>query len=464
MSLGKLMRACAWGTLVLALVATTAFAQTPTGRVAGTVLDESGGALPGATVTLTNVGTNDVQTAVTSETGAFLFAQVPVGTYKVSVALESFKTAEFTNVVVNVGQEYSLTAKLAIGALTETVSVTAGTSVIQTTTPEVTSTVLQKQVLDIPLANRDITNLIKLQAGVPGVANRANTSINGGRPTWTNVTLDGINIQDNFIRTNSLDFLPNRPTSDNVAEFSITTSVSGADSAGGATSVRMVTPSGTNRFTGSIYEFNRDDALAANSFFNNSSNTPKPDFKRNQFGGRIGGPIQRDKLFFFFNYEGFRQEQGPAQNLVIPANQDFYDGVFRYVDLAGNVQAVNVLQLSGVSADPLVRTAILNRLAPPSAVNNFDAGNSTASRLLNTAGYRNTQTDLNDRNQYTFRADYNFSNAHKFEGVYSYFRETDDRTDLDVAVPRPLVFTDSNTKRMALAWRWAASTSHRSPS
>ena len=118
--------------------------------------------------------------------------------------------------------------------------------------------------------------------------------INGGRPTWTQVTLDGINIQDNFIRTNSLDFLPNRPTSDNVAEFSITTSVSGADAAGGATSVRMVTPSGTNRFAGSVFEFNRDSKFAANSFFNNAAtrSTPKPELSRHQFGGRVGGPIQ----------------------------------------------------------------------------------------------------------------------------------------------------------------------------
>ena len=172
------------------------------------------------------------------------------------------------------------------------------------------------------------------------------------------MTLDGINIQDNFIRTNSLDFLPNRPTSDNVAEFSITTSVAGADAAGGATAVRMVTPSGTNRFTGSVFEFNRDNKFAANPFFNNAAkpSVPKPELKRNQFGGRVGGPIRRDKLFFFFNYEGRRQTQQPASNLTIPANADFSDGVFRYVDLAGNVRSINVLQLAGLSVDPTVRS------------------------------------------------------------------------------------------------------------
>src|SRR5687768_5881295 len=381
----------AWRVLALALlVSASAAAQTTLGRVAGTVLDQSGGVLPGATITLTHTGTGQVMTTVSGDSGAFLFPQVPVGSYKVQVSLEGFKAAEFTDVAVAVAQEYSLTAKLSIGALTDVVTVVSGASLVSTTTPEVTSTVMQRQVLDIPLVNRDVTNLIKLQAGVAGVANRANTVINGGRPTWTQVTLDGINIQDNFIRTNSLDFLLNRPTSDNVAEFSITTSVAGADAAGGATAIRMVTPSGTNRFSGSVFEFNRDSTLAANTFFNNAAkpSVAKPELSRHQFGGRVAGPIKRDKLFFFFNYEGFRQETQIAQNLTIPANADFYNGVFRYTDLSGNVQSVNVMQLSGLSIDPKVRSDVLARIPAASNVNNFDVGNSTAARLLNSAGYR----------------------------------------------------------------------------
>ena len=119
--------------------------------------------------------------------------------------------------------------RLEIGALSETVEVLATSPQMQTTTPEVSRTVEQKQVLQLPLVNRDMANLIRMQAGVPGVVARVNTGINGGRATWTQVTQDGINIQDNFIRTNSLDFLPNRPTSDNVAEFTVTSSVAGAD-------------------------------------------------------------------------------------------------------------------------------------------------------------------------------------------------------------------------------------------
>jgi hypothetical protein len=444
--------------LVALMLPALAVAQTPLGRVAGTVLDDSGGVLPGATVTLTNTGTNETMTAVATEAGAFLFAQVPVGTYRATVALDGFKTAEFTDVVVAVGREYSLTARLGIGAMTETVTVVAGASLVQTTTPEVATTVQQQQVLDIPLLNRDLTNLIKLQSGVPGVASGANTAINGGRPTWTQVTLDGINIQDNFIRTNSLDFLPNRPTSDNVGEFSITSSVSGADNAGGATSVRMVTPSGTNRFTGSVYEFNRDSRFAANTFFNNASGVPKPELSRNQFGGRVGGPIRRDKLFFFYNYEGLRQEQQATPNLTIPANADFFNGVFRYVDQSGALRSVNVMQLSGLPIDPTLGARVFSAVPGPSNVNNFDAGDSAAGRVLNTAGFRSLQTINLDRDQHTGRIDYALNGAHRLEGVFGYVQEDNDRSDIDnFSRPKPLAFTDSNSKRLAVAWRWAKS-------
>ena len=258
------------GNLVVLCTAAAA-AQTTLGRVSGSVLDSSGGALPGATITLTNENTNQVQTTVAGENGAYVFPQLPVGSYKVEIALQGFKTATFTQVAVAVGQDYSLTARLELGAITEQIEVVAGSSLVSTTSPEVSATVMQRQVLDIPLVNRDVTNLIKLQPGVQPFMNRTNTSINGGRPTWTTVTLDGINIQDNFIRVNSLDFLPNRPTSDTIAEFSITTSVSGAETAGGASSVRMITPSGTNRFRAAC----SSSTATPNTLRTRSSTTPR---------------------------------------------------------------------------------------------------------------------------------------------------------------------------------------------
>ena len=447
---------CVIGILLLAAPAS---AQTVLGRVAGSVLDASGGVLPGATITLTNVATNQVSTAVSSETGTFRFPQVPAGTYKIVIELEGFKTATFNQVIVNVGTEYSLTAKLELGQLSETVEVVAGVSLVKTTTPEVSTTVQQREVLALPLSGRDVTGLIRMQAGVPGISQRGGgTAIDGGRPTWTQVTQDGINVQDNFIRTNSLDFLPNRPTSDNVAEFSMTTSVSGADSAGGATSVRMVTPSGTNSYRGSVFEANRNSELSANSFFNNKSGVEKPFLNRNQFGGRLGGPILKNKLFFFGYYEGFRQASMTAQNNTIPANADWATGVFRYAALDGTLRSINVLQQVGLKTDATIQSTILSKFPAPSSVNNYDTGDSRSDRVLNTAGYRFNQKDYNDRDYFGFRFDYELSQNSRFEVIFSRIKETDDRTDLDlITLPRPLIYTQSTAKRFVAAWRWLAS-------
>ncbi len=449
---------CALAIVSVLMLPASALAQGSSGRLAGTVRDESSAVVQGATVTVLNTQTNSTSTAVSSAVGAFAFPQLQPGSYTATAAFAGFKTTILTDVRVNVGQETSVTLKLELGAVSESVSVQAKSPDVRTTSPEVTQTIAQAQVLNLPLNGRDITALIRSQPGVAGISNRANTVINGGRPTWTQVTLDGINIQDNFIRTNGLDFLPNRPTSDNIAEFSITTAVSGADSAGGASSVRMITPSGSNTMRGSLFETNRSSALAANSFFNNSSGVEKPELSRHQFGGRLGGPIVKNKLFFFANYEGFRQTTQASQNVTIPASNDFYDGVFRYAATDGTVRSVNVMQLSGLPIDPRLKADFISKLPAASNVNNFDTGNSRAGTILNTAGYRFNQTDLNDRNQYGFRIDHTLNASHRFEAVYSYSKETDDRTDLDFVSPdRPLVYLDSASKRFVGAWRWFAS-------
>ena len=444
--------------LLVAAVVGTVGAQTTVGRITGTVLDSSGAVLPGATVTVTSDQTNQVQTAVSNETGGFLFTQVPVGTYKVDISLQGFKGATFTKVTVAVGQEYALTARLELGNVSENVTVEAGVSLVPTTSPEVATTVGQKQIESLPLNGRNPISLVQLQAGVASLG-RTVTAINGGRPTWTQVTQDGINIQDNFIRTNSLDFVPNRPTSDNVAEFSIVTTAQGVDNAGGASQVRMVTPSGTNAFNGNAYEYNRHSDFAANTFFNKRSNLPVSYLNRNQFGGSVGGPIKRDKLFFYTNYEAFRQKQQVAQNYTIPVRSDLLTGNFRYVSTtSGSVQQANVLQLAGLSIDPAVQSAILSQYPSPDKVNSYDSGDSRADRILNTARYRFQQDDFNDRNQWVTRADYAFNTNHRFEVIYSYIRETDDRTDIDaVSLPTPLAYTDSHAHRYVGSWRWMAS-------
>ena len=444
----------------VAALACAASAQTTLGRLSGTVLDSSGGVLPGATVTLTSEQTNQVQTAVSGETGAFLFPQVLVGTYKVDIGLQGFKGRTFTKVSIAVGQEYALTARLELGNVSENVIVEAGASLVPTTSPEVTTTVGQQQIVSLPLNGRNPISLVQLQAGVASLG-RTNTAINGGRPTWTQVTQDGVNIQDNFIRTNSVDFVPNRPTADNVGEFSIVTTAQGVDNAGGASQVRMITPSGTNAFKGNAYEYNRNSRFATNTFFNKRSNLPISYLNRDQFGGSLGGPVVRGKLFFYTNYEAFRQKQQSAQNYTIPARSDLLSGDFRYVSTVdGSVRQANVLQLSGQAIDPSVQRSILALYPSPDKVNSYDSGDSRADRILNTARYRFLQDDFNDRDQWVTRADYELNRNHRFEFTYSYIFEDDDRTDLDtVSLPAPLVFTEAHSHRFVGSWRWTGSSS-----
>jgi hypothetical protein len=474
-------------TLCAAAFSGQAFAQNTLGRITGSVRDQAGAVIPNVTVKVTNEGTKQqIQTTQTSDEGAFIVPQLSPGSYSVKVELAGFKSVSITEVKVDPGQDYSLVVTMEVGQTSEVVTVAAGTDLVNTSNPEISSTVIRRQIVDLPLNGRNPIELIRLQAGVVGLPTRTNTTINGGRPTWTQLTQDGVNIQDNFIRTNSLDFVPNRPTSDTIGEFTITTNTQGADASGGASQVKLTTPAGTNEFHGTLYEFNRNSALGANTWFNNATvdrltgrTVARPFLNRNQFGGNLGGPIwlrkkffgplgweeSKEKLFFFFSYEGFRQRTQATQNNVIPAFNDLLSGNFRYVrpgDATNAVQMVNVLAGNtatgrpALTLDPAVQRLLLGRFPSASLVNNFDVGNSSAARLLNTAGFRFLQSDANNRNQYVMRFDVQATDNHRFEFIHQRFKETDDRTDLDAINKRPKVFTESDTKLLVGAWRWIA--------
>src|SRR5205085_10763130 len=196
-----------------------------------------------------------------------------------------FKTFTATAVKIDIGREFSLPIILEVGNVNEAVTVTAGTDVLNATTGELSNTVTSKQIIELPLNGRNPLNLIALQ---PGVASNGaqNTSINGLRTSFTNITRDGLNVQDGFIRSNATDFSPNRSSVDNTSEFTITTSNAGADQNGGA-QIRQVTPRGEKNFHGSAFEFNRNTALAANDYFSNRSGIPISFLNRNNFGGKL---------------------------------------------------------------------------------------------------------------------------------------------------------------------------------
>ncbi|HVQ55782.1 MAG TPA: carboxypeptidase-like regulatory domain-containing protein, partial [Pyrinomonadaceae bacterium] len=345
--------------LVLVAVAAAA-AQTTTGRLSGTVSGPDG-LLPNATVVARDNTTGKEITVTTREDGAFLFSQLEFGTYTVTITSAGFKTFIANDVKIDVGREYALSPTMELGALTENVTVTAGADVVTSTTAQVSSTVSPQQIMSLPLLTRNPLALTTLQPGVQSNAFQE-TAINGMRTSFTNITRDGINIQDNFIRQNATDFAPGRPSVDDTAEFTIITANQEADQGYGGAQIRLVTPRGTSDLHGALFAYNRNSEFAANSFFNNRAGhfvatdalvingvanvgdprNPRPFRNRNQFGGKVSGPLPlpgfgdgggppvlMDKGFFFFAYEKIIDPQSGAQQRTV-LTDTARSGIFTY--------------------------------------------------------------------------------------------------------------------------------------
>ncbi|MER3632154.1 MAG: hypothetical protein C4325_08325 [Blastocatellia bacterium] len=283
---------------VLALVSAFAFtvtAQSNTGSLTVNVSDSSG-VIPGATVVVKDEQTGRERTLTTTNEGSVTLPQLDVGRYTVTVTAPGRKKAVYTGVKIDVAQTATLTAVLEAGDISEVVEVTAGADIINSSNGEISTTVSTRQIQELPLNGRNPLALIGLQAGTSSNG-ATSTVINGQRTSFTNITRDGLNVQDNFIRSNATDFVPDRPNVDDVGEFTITTQNAGPEAGYGASQVQLVTPRGSNEFHGAAYIYNRNSKFAANRFFNNFNRIPRPFLNRNQFGGRLGGPILKNRLF-----------------------------------------------------------------------------------------------------------------------------------------------------------------------
>jgi hypothetical protein len=442
--------------LVGCLLIGTTLAQSNTGRLVGTVAGPDG-VIPGATITITDNQTGKERTATASGEGAFTFPQLEVGTYTVKVTAAGFKTFTATAVKIDVGRDYSLPIALEIGATQDSVTITAGADVLNSTNAQLSNTVSPRQILELPLNGRDPTSLILLQAGT--ASNGAqNVSINGQRSTFTNITRDGINIQDNHIRQNASSFSVERPNVDDVNEFTLTTQNASADQGYGASQVQFVTPRGQNAFHGGLFYYNRNSEFAANNFLNNASGTPRSFLNRNQFGGKISGPIIKNKLFFFGFYEAFRLRTQSSQlrTILTPSARQ---GDFTFINNAGATQSVNIFSLlpasAGITAiDPIVQSRILANL--PTVGNSTERGDQR-----NTTGYRFLQRANSDRDKYSGRFDYDINERNTINGVFSYTDERlNDRPDVDTPSgfgAAPIFNQPSSREFLALAYRWTPS-------
>lgn len=420
-----------WKTAFLVLagvlvIASLAFAQSDTGRLVGTVLDPSHSAVADARVIVRSESTESVVELLTNTVGEFGVASLVPGFYTIEISALGFNSVTIEHEKVDVGREASLPPiVLELGAVSEVVVVEGGVSQVQTTNAEVSSTVTSEQIAELPLIGRNPLDFVRLQAGV--VAGVQPTTINGQRTAFSAVTLDGISIQDNFIRDNGLDYLASRTLLDQVAEFSVISQNGSAAVGGGASQVNFVTRSGGPEFHGNAYWHTRNDKLAAAPWFSNRQGLDKPELRINQYGGSVGGPIVKHRAFFFANFESLRDRRESLQNSVI-LTADAAQGMFKYLDLGGTERQVDVMAIHGLEPDPVI-AQLLGRIPDPSEINNFDVGDSTSERQLNTAGYRFLTRNNGNRDAVTARGDWNVTSGNSLAVTYKRTLENNDRPD-----------------------------------
>lgn len=343
MKLSALWHRFLLGLAVVGLAAASGWAQTGTTSLRGTVLDKSGAAIVGAAVTLDNAAQALHYEVKTGPTGAFEFLSLPPGAYALTVEMTGFRKAEQKNIQLLVNTPATLNITMEVGTATETVEVSAQAVALNTSDASLGSAFSERQVMDLPLEAGNVPELLSLQAGVAYTGNRPdmnkdtdtrNGAVNGARSDQSNVTLDGVDVNAD---TKGYAFTSVLPiTQDSVQEFRVTTSNYNADEGrSSGAQVALVTKSGTNDFHGAAFWSHRNTATSANDYFvklaelqSGQPNTP-PKLLRNNFGGALGGPIKKDRLFFFANYEGHRQREAQSVVRVVPS-ASMQDGVIMY--------------------------------------------------------------------------------------------------------------------------------------
>ena len=407
---------------VLLLASVPAFGQGTRGSLSGVVKDPNSAAIVGATVTLKNAGTGDELKATTNAQGAFSFPSVSPGKYTATIEAGGFKKTELTEITIEVAQPAAVEISLEVGAVTEQVTVT-GTAqeIINTTSPTLSKTITAKQVQDLPLLSRNPLDLARLQAGlaVQGTDVR-NASVQGLRGNATNVTQDGINAMDNFVKGSSF-FAISSPSLNATSEFSITVGTVGSDAGRGVAQVSLVTPSGSNGLHGGVFYQHRNDALNANTWFNDATKTPKPFLRQHFFGVQSSGPIYipklydgRNKSFWFFSYEGFREPFSVTRNRTV-LSDEARGGTFRYINSAGALQSINLLSIGNFHSLNALSTAQLNAMP--------HANNDLVGDQLNLRGFRYNVPGTDPSDRYNGRFDQQLWDSqkwgsHKLEFTY----------------------------------------------
>ncbi len=461
------------------VVSNQAFAQTSNATLGGTVSDATGALIPGVSVTATNTGTGIVSTVISNEAGAYQFASLQTGAYRVSAELPGFQTAAFEGVALGISQQVRLNFTLQVGSVSQAVEVTvAADTLIATSSSSVGSVLPEYKVRDLPLGGRNVMDLVTTSAGVSNAMNTAGSGLGGfegdtgifagGRFSAVNTTRDGFVVTDGRYLDGA--FSVTYTSSDLVEEVRVITAPVDAEAGRGSGQVQMVTRSGSNQFRGSLFWNNKNSALYASNWFNNFNGVQKDWENRNQFGGRLGGPIFKNKTFFFVLVDEQRDifKQTFVGAVLTPQARQ---GVFRFfpgadnqnangnsptVDRNGNAvrpanATADLQQFSVFNRDPfrpgfdptgLVQNSVLAAMPMP---NDYTTCGPTATGTncdgLNVAGIRWTrrisgfdssgagnQSDQLNRDQFNTRIDHNFNANHKLSVVYTWERNLNQGT------------------------------------
>jgi hypothetical protein len=416
----------------------TAFAQS-TGSIAGIVTDSNGSVIPNASVTIKGES-GQSYTVSTNEDGFYKVPAVANGSYTVTVTANGFKKSVTNNVKVDVGTPITVDASLSTGNISEVVEVSSGGEVLQTQTATVGTNIQGRQITETPIASRDALDLVGMMPGTSSVGAPRRSSVNGLPKGSLSITIDGVDVQDNLLRSSDGYFTYVRPRVDAIEEVTVSTANPGAESGGdGAVQIKFVTKRGTNKYNGGVFWQHRNTLFNAAYWYNNRDLKPSangfiPDYRNkvrlNQYGGRYGGPLPfphfgeggpkihsgRDKAFFFFNYEEFRQPESQSRTRVV-LNPQAQLGNFSYI--AGGVTTTrNLLTLAAANGqvstiDPTI-ALMLARIQSSTAT----SGNFTPiTNDVNRQNYNFTPSGGQVRKFLALRFDFNLTKNHSLEFV-----------------------------------------------
>lgn len=429
---------------ILVAAGLSTLAQSSDASLSGVVKDPGGAVIAGASVTAIQAATGLKKEVTSNESGVYAFAALPPAVYRLQATAPGFRQLNYTDVTLEVGARLQINLTLEVGAVAESIEVKAeAENLLGYATASVGGMLTGQKVLDLPLPGRDALGLVLTQAGVLG------DNFSGNRTAALNITLDGVNVQDQ--RNHQGLSTPVFTSVDRIEALRVVTAPADAELGRGSGQVQMLTRSGTNEFHGSLFWFHRNTALNANTFFNNARGTdprtgepisPRNNLIRNQFGGRVGGPIIKNKTFFHFLYDAQRIAARSAVTATV-LTEAARQGLFRFfpgvrngnaesltpvVDLQGNplrpAQATGPLETASVFGRDPARmspdsTGLVRRMLGIMPLpNNFRAGDG-----LNTAGYTWQRPSSDNFDVYNIKIDHNFNSSHRLSYTYNFENE-----------------------------------------